>query len=112
MYNDGEASHDRQVDDAQRLPRLEAIVLAMPAKRRAVFVLSRIEGLTNAEVAAHCGISIKMVEKHIAGAREMSGRGRAQWPSIGLGHRDEEAHRSKDLVAPMMDDVERCRESN
>jgi RNA polymerase sigma factor (sigma-70 family) len=61
-------SHDREVDGAHRLARLEALVLAMPEKRRLVFVLSRVEGLANAEIAARCGISLKTVEKHITQA--------------------------------------------
>lgn len=50
----------------QLLARLEERILSMPEKRRTVFVLSRIEGLSNAQIARHCGISIKTVEKHIA----------------------------------------------
>lgn len=64
----GEANPERQVESAQRLASLEAIILAMPEKRRAVFILSRIEGLTNAEIAERCGIAVKTVEKHIASA--------------------------------------------
>jgi RNA polymerase sigma-70 factor (ECF subfamily) len=61
-----EPSQDRRLEGEQQLARLEEIVLAMPRKRRAVFLLSRIQGLSNAEVARRCGISIKMVEKHVA----------------------------------------------
>lgn len=64
----GQPTHDRHVDSAQRLGRLEDIILAMPEKRRTVFILSRIEGLTNAEIAERCGIAVKTVEKHIASA--------------------------------------------
>ncbi|TAL93712.1 MAG: RNA polymerase sigma factor, partial [Rhodanobacter sp.] len=40
----------------------------MPDKRRTVFLLSRVEGLSNAQVAQRCGVSVKMVEKHLAKA--------------------------------------------
>lgn len=59
-------SQARQLDAQQHLARLEKIVLAMPEKRRIVFILSRIHGLTNTEIAQRCGISAKTVEKHIA----------------------------------------------
>ncbi|WP_341724257.1 sigma-70 family RNA polymerase sigma factor [Pseudoxanthomonas putridarboris] len=63
-----EPTHDRRLDNTQRLKRLEKIVLAMPERRRAVFLLSRIEGLTNVEIARRRGITVKAVEKHIAKA--------------------------------------------
>lgn len=40
----------------------------LPEKCKAVFLLSRIDGLKNHEVAVQLGISIKMVEKHISKA--------------------------------------------
>lgn len=61
-----EPGPDRRLAAEQQLARLEEIILAMPEKRRAVFILSRIQGLSNSEVAEHCGISIKTVEKHLA----------------------------------------------
>jgi DNA-directed RNA polymerase specialized sigma24 family protein len=33
-----------------------------------VFLLSRASDMTYPEIAAHCGISVKMVEKHISRA--------------------------------------------
>jgi RNA polymerase sigma-70 factor (ECF subfamily) len=59
---------DRHLLAARDLEALEAAVAALPPKCRAVFLLSRIEGLSNAEVAQRCGISVKMVEKHLAKA--------------------------------------------
>jgi len=59
---------DRHLQAALDLEALEAAVVALPPKCRTVFLLSRIEGLSNAEVAQRCGISVKMVEKHLAKA--------------------------------------------
>lgn len=62
----GEPGPERQLYGEQRLQQLRSVILAMPPKRRLAFTLSRIEGLSNSEVARRCGISIKTVEKHIA----------------------------------------------
>jgi RNA polymerase sigma-70 factor (ECF subfamily) len=59
---------DRHLQAVIDLEVLEAAVVALPPKCRTVFLLSRIEGLSNAEVAQRCGISVKMVEKHLAKA--------------------------------------------
>ncbi len=59
---------DRHLQATIDLEALEAAVIALPLKCRTVFLLSRIEGLSNAEVAQRCGISVKMVEKHLAKA--------------------------------------------
>ena len=46
--------------------RLAAIALhALPQRTRAIFVLSRLEGLTYREVASQIGISVSAVEKHM-----------------------------------------------
>lgn len=66
---------ERQLQGQRSLARLEAAVEALPPKCRAVFLLSRIEGLSNGEIARRCGISVKMVEKHLGRA---IGRCRAQ----------------------------------
>jgi len=59
---------DRHLLARRDLEALEAAITALPPKCRTVFLLSRIEGLSNAEVAKRCGISVKMVEKHLAKA--------------------------------------------
>lgn len=61
-------SLERQWQARRHLDMLEATVAALPPKCRTVFLLSRVEGLSNAEVAQRCGISVKMVEKHLAKA--------------------------------------------
>lgn len=40
----------------------------LPFKCRQVFLLNRIRGMSYAEIATHCDISVKMVEKHISQA--------------------------------------------
>lgn len=59
---------ERQWQARRNLDTLEAAVAALPEKCRTVFLLSRVEGLSNAQVAQRCGISVKMVEKHLAKA--------------------------------------------
>lgn len=61
-------SHFDQVHGQERLERLKKAVRALPPKCQAVFVFSRIDGLSHAEIAQRCGISVKAVEKHITRA--------------------------------------------
>lgn len=53
---------------AQEAALLAEAVLALPKRCRQVYLLSRVHDKTNAEVACHCGISERMVEKHLANA--------------------------------------------
>jgi len=46
--------------------RLEQAVSDLPDKQRVIFLMSRIDKLKNREIAQTLGISIKMVEKHVA----------------------------------------------
>ena len=55
---DAKASYRRACDAIEQLP----------PKCRQVFLLSRVRGMTYPEIARHCGISVKMVEKHISHA--------------------------------------------
>lgn len=59
---------ERQLQARRQLEQLEAAVADLPPKCRTVFLLSRVEGLSNRQVAERCGISVKMVEKHLARA--------------------------------------------
>lgn len=47
--------------------RIRAAILALPPKCRRVYIL-RLEGLSYKEIADHCDVSEKMVEKHISKA--------------------------------------------
>jgi len=72
--NDSEplaAEHHEPLPAAQRLQRLEQLkdVLAeLSPRRREALMLHRFEGLSQAQIAERMGISLSMVEKHIASA--------------------------------------------
>ena len=52
--------------------RMENRIAAMPEKRRLVVTLSRLEGMSNDEIALALGISKKTVENHLnAALREL-----------------------------------------
>lgn len=65
---DQQPSVERELAARQDLARLYEAIAQLPPKCREVFVLSRVRHMTYAEIAAHCGISVKMVEKHISHA--------------------------------------------
>lgn len=52
----------------QQLALLRQAVLALPPKCRRVYLLKRKYGLSRMQIAQRCGISVKMVEKHLATA--------------------------------------------
>lgn len=62
---------EREVAAAQDLELLYAAIEQLPPKCRQVFLLSRAQRMTYPEIAAHCGISVKMVEKHISRALQI-----------------------------------------
>ncbi len=64
-------SADREIAAAQDLEILYRAIDGLPPKCRQVFLLSRAQRMTYPQIAAHCGISIKMVEKHISRALEI-----------------------------------------
>ncbi|GJE59599.1 RNA polymerase sigma factor [Methylobacterium trifolii] len=64
-FVDGYALPERQVIARQDLQRLAAAIDALPPRCREAFLLARIDGLPNGEVAARLGISRNMVEKHL-----------------------------------------------
>jgi RNA polymerase sigma factor (sigma-70 family) len=64
----GRATPERELSAAQDLGRLRETIKRLPPKCRQVFLLSRSEGMTYPQIAKHCGISVKMVEKHISHA--------------------------------------------
>lgn len=62
------ASPERILIASERLRRAMAVIQNMPPKRREVFLLHRIEGLSYPQIARRSGVSIKTVEKHMAAA--------------------------------------------
>ena len=61
-------SAEREVVASQTLDLLLETIEQLPPKCKQVFLLSRASDMTYPEIAAHCGISVKMVEKHISRA--------------------------------------------
>jgi len=61
-------THEQRLDGEQQLDRLMEAIKRLPSKCQQVFVLSRFHDMSYPEIAARCGISVKMVEKHIAKA--------------------------------------------
>jgi len=61
-------SVERSVLAGQHLDMMLDVIERLPPKCRQVFLLSRSECMTYAEIARHCGISVKMVEKQISRA--------------------------------------------
>jgi RNA polymerase sigma-70 factor (ECF subfamily) len=59
---------EREIAAQQDLSLLYQTIENLPTKCRRVFLLSRVEHLTYPQIAARCGISVKMVEKHIGHA--------------------------------------------
>lgn len=57
---------DLAMQQAQQQAWLREAMLSLPPRCRQVFVLVRIDGLSQGEVARRCGISVKTVEKHLA----------------------------------------------
>lgn len=74
-----EPSQERVVGAQQELEIVRRTILGMNPKCRKVLLLSRTHRKTYPEIAAICGISVKMVEKYISQAlatlrRELGGR--------------------------------------
>lgn len=56
------------LEERERLARVEIVVARMSARRRRIFLLHRIHGLTYAQIAEEVGMSIKGVKKQMAKA--------------------------------------------
>ncbi|SFS00120.1 Sigma-70 region 2 [Dyella sp. OK004] len=58
---------DRAAHD-QQLALITKAILALPPKCQQVYLLKRVHDMSRAQIAEHCNISVKMVEKHLANA--------------------------------------------
>lgn len=61
-------SPEQRADCDQQLARLSEAIMALPPKCQRVYLLKRVYGFSRAQIAERCGISVKMVEKHITTA--------------------------------------------
>lgn len=66
--------HETEIDEIEKYVRLEKIYQAintLPTKCKEVFSLSKINGLSYAEIAEHLNISVKTVENQIIRALKL-----------------------------------------
>lgn len=82
-----EPAQDERVAHQQALVAVRAAVLRLPPRCREVYLLNRIEDMSYTEIARHCGISVKAVEKHIGKALSLlrvhlrgDNGGHTDWP--------------------------------
>jgi RNA polymerase sigma factor (sigma-70 family) len=59
---------ERILDGKQALHAATAALLSLPERTRTVFILRRLEGQRYQDIAAHLGISVSAVEKHMVRA--------------------------------------------
>lgn len=63
-----EPPQDERLAQQRLLTEMADLILALPPRCREIFLLNRVEGMTYVQVARHCGISLKAVEKHMTKA--------------------------------------------
>lgn len=61
-------SPEQHASDQQALARVREAILRLPPRCRAVYLMHRVDGLSYAEIARRCGVSVKAVEKHMSHA--------------------------------------------
>jgi len=60
-----EPSPERVLSDRQQLERLRAVLDEMPARRREILMLSRMDGLSYSQLAARYGVTVSAIEKQM-----------------------------------------------
>jgi RNA polymerase sigma factor (sigma-70 family) len=60
------ASPEMRLEARQTLSMLDRALLELSPRAREIFILHRVDGLTNGEIAKRYGISVSAVEKHLA----------------------------------------------
>lgn len=68
LHGGEEFDPERVLSGREDLNAAAAALLSLPERTRTVFVLRRMEGYSYREVAAHLGISVSAVEKHLVKA--------------------------------------------
>ncbi|MFC5568501.1 RNA polymerase sigma factor [Lysobacter yangpyeongensis] len=76
-----EPDHERRLDNQREVERVRAAILQLPPRCREVYLLNRIEGMSYSQIARHCGVSVKAVEKHIGRALQSLRRDLQQVPA-------------------------------
>ncbi len=71
LASDRNAFDPRAMTEQEAKRELERVILDLPEKLRDVFVLSRFRRMTNQQIAAHLGISVKTVEWRMGKAIEL-----------------------------------------
>lgn len=64
----GEHTPEQRALYDQQVARLSRAIMELPPKCQRVYLLKRVHGLSHTDIAGRCGISVKMVEKHLATA--------------------------------------------
>lgn len=65
----------------QQVARLTRAILELPPKCQRVYLMKRVHGMSRAQIAQRCGISVKTVEKHLATALILLKRKVGDFPS-------------------------------
>lgn len=86
LADDHRADTDRALAEAELHAAIDAAVAALPPRCREVFVLSRIHGIRQAQIAIRLGISTKTVEAHMTHALRALRRALAPWLESGARH--------------------------
>lgn len=60
---------DRSIDEATIRAKLQELIDTMPAQRKKIFIMSKIDGMSNIEIAKITGLSVKTVDRHLALAK-------------------------------------------
>ncbi|WP_309643251.1 sigma-70 family RNA polymerase sigma factor [Phenylobacterium sp.] len=70
VHADEDIDAERVLSGREELHAATAALLALPERTRTIFVLRRLEGMRHRDIAAHLGISVSAVEKHMVRAIE------------------------------------------
>lgn len=63
-----DSPQDEQVAAQQMMERFWDVIVSLPPRSQEIYVLNRVEGMSYSQIALHCRISEKAVEKHMSRA--------------------------------------------